>query len=309
MRVVFAGTPGAALPSLGALIDSSHEVAAVLTRPDARVGRGRSLRSSPVKEMALDAGIEVLTPQRASDPGFLHRLAELAPEACPVVAYGDLLPPTALAVPRHGWINLHFSLLPSWRGAAPVQHAIIAGDAQTGATTFRLEEGLDTGPVLGVLRTPVGARETSGELLQRLAQSGAALLLETLDRLEDGTVTFTPQPREGISHAPKMSVADARVNWGATCAEIDAHVRGCTPAPGAWTMFRGQRLRLFPLLTKNGEPTTTAERGQIFATKRTVEVTTGDGTVELSQVQPQGKKPMDAADWARGVRVEGEGFE
>lgn len=309
MRVVFAGTPEVALPSLRALIDSSHEVVAVVTRPDARVGRGRSLRSSPVKKTALDAGIEVLTPRRASDPEFLTRLAECAPDACPVVAYGELVPAAALAIPRHGWINLHFSLLPAWRGAAPVQHAVIAGDAQTGATTFRLEKGLDTGPILQVLRTSVGARETSGELLQRLAQDGAALLLESLDQLADGTAIFTAQPAEGISHAPKISVADARVDWSATSTRIDARVRGCTPAPGAWTMFRGERLKLLPFTTTDGAPPSTAEPGRIVTTKRTVAVLTGDGTVELGQVQPQGKKPMGAADWARGARVEGERFQ
>lgn len=309
MRVVFAGTPEVALPSLRALIDSPHEVSAVVTRPDARVGRGRRLRFSPVKEMALEAGIEVLTPQRASDPEFLTRLAELAPDTCPVVAYGEIVPAAALAIPRHGWVNLHFSLLPAWRGAAPVQHAVIAGDAQTGATTFRLEEGLDTGPILGMLRTPVGARETSGELLQRLAKDGAALLLESLDRLADGTATFTAQPAEGISYAPKISVADARVDWGATSARIDAHVRGCTPAPGAWTMFRGERVKVFPVTTTDGASPSVVEPGRITATKRTVQVMTGDGTVELDRVQPSGKKPMDAADWARGVRVQGERFQ
>ncbi|WP_168581259.1 methionyl-tRNA formyltransferase [Gephyromycinifex aptenodytis] len=307
MRLVFAGTPEVALPSLQALLDSSHEVVAVLTRPDARVGRGRSLRPSPVKEAALAAGIEVLTPQRVSDPEFLAQLAQLSPHACPVVAYGNLVPPAALAIPAHGWLNLHFSLLPAWRGAAPVQHAIIAGESHTGACVFQLEQGLDTGPVLGELRTPIGERESAGELLDRLAREGAALLLQGLEAIAAGTAQFVPQAQSGISHAPKITVADAEVDWAATSGRIDALVRGCTPAPGAWTTFRGQRLKLYPLTPLPGQAPG-GDPGRITADKRTVQVSTGDGLVRLGLVQPQGKKPMDAADWARGVRVEGERF-
>jgi methionyl-tRNA formyltransferase len=202
VRLVFAGTPEVALPALEALLHSSHEVVAVLTRPAAASGRGRRTAASPVADRAAEAGIEVLTPQRPREPEFLQRLAELAPDCCPVVAYGALVPQVALDIPRHGWVNLHFSLLPAWRGAAPVQHALIAGDEITGATTFRLEAGLDTGPVYGVLTEAVRPTDTSGDLLARLADAGAGLLLATLDGIEAGSLTPRPQAAEGFRSHP-----------------------------------------------------------------------------------------------------------
>ena len=235
MRLVFAGTPEVAVPALDALLASAHEVVAVLTRPDAPAGRGRRIERSAVAARADGAGIEVLTPRRLSDPDFLERLRDIAPDAAPVVAYGALVPPAALVIPRHGWVNLHFSLLPAWRGAAPVQHAILHGDEVTGATTFLLEEGLDTGPVLGTLTEEIRPDDTSGALLGRLATSGAGLLVATLDGLEAGTVAARPQPTEGVSLAPKLSVDDARVDWSAPALAVDRRVRACTPAPGAWT--------------------------------------------------------------------------
>ena len=208
MRLVFAGTPAPALASLEALLTSRHDVVAVLTRPDAPAGRGRVLRPSPVRERAEAAGIEVLTPTHPSDPEFQARLRALAPECCPVVAYGALVPQPVLDVPVHGWVNLHFSLLPAWRGAAPVQHAVLAGDEVTGATTFRLERGMDTGPVFGVTTEDVRPGDTSGDLLERLAVAGAGLLVHTLDAIEDGTVSAVPQPADGVSLAPKITVED-----------------------------------------------------------------------------------------------------
>ncbi|WP_276509333.1 methionyl-tRNA formyltransferase, partial [Cellulomonas hominis] len=198
MRLLFAGTPAVALPSLDALLASRHEVVAVLTRPDARAGRGRTLTPSPVKERALEAGIEVLTPTTLRDPEVEERLAAIAPDAAPVVAYGNLVPPAVLDLPRHGWVNLHFSVLPAWRGAAPVQHAIIAGDEVTGASTFRLEAGLDTGPVYGTLTETIRPTDTAGDLLGRLADAGSGLLVRTLDALEEGILTPVPQPGDGI---------------------------------------------------------------------------------------------------------------
>ncbi|NKY06634.1 methionyl-tRNA formyltransferase [Cellulomonas hominis] len=205
MRLLFAGTPAVALPSLDALLASRHEVVAVLTRPDARAGRGRTLTPSPVKERALEAGIEVLTPTTLRDPEVEERLAAIAPDAAPVVAYGNLVPPAVLDLPRHGWVNLHFSVLPAWRGAAPVQHAIIAGDEVTGASTFRLEAGLDTGPVYGTLTETIRPTDTAGDLLGRLADAGSGLLVRTLDALEEGILTPVPQPGDGISVAPRLS--------------------------------------------------------------------------------------------------------
>lgn len=304
MRLVFAGTPEAAVPSLRALLGSAHEVSAVLTRPDAPAGRGRGMRPSPVRQAAQDADLEVLTPQTARDPALHERLAVLAPEACAVVAYGGLIPPALLALPRRGWVNLHFSLLPAWRGAAPVQHAIIAGDEVTGATTFLLERGLDTGPVLGTLTEAVRSDDTAGSLLQRLATAGASLLVASLDGLESGVIEPRPQPAEGISLAPKLSVADARVNWSRPGYAVDRLVRGCTPAPGAWTTFRGVRVKLLPVRLATAERDAPLTGGELLVQRDAVLVGTVDGAVQLGQVQPQGKKAMAATAWVRGVRPE-----
>jgi methionyl-tRNA formyltransferase len=302
VRLVFAGTPEVAVPSLEALVASRHEVVAVLTRPDARSGRGRTLVPSPVRLRAEELGIEVLAPRRAGEPDFRTRLVELAPDACPIVAYGALIPPALLAVPALGWVNLHFSLLPAWRGAAPVQHAVMAGDEVTGATTFRLEEGLDTGPTYGVMTETIQPTDTAGDLLQRLSTAGAGLLVATLDGLEAGTLEAVPQPDDGVSHAPKITVEDARVRWDRPALAVDRQIRGCTPAPGAWTTFRGERLKLLPVSPAAGGPT--AAPGEIVADRRSVHVGTATGAVELGAVQPHGRKPMAAADWARGVRLD-----
>lgn len=312
MRLVFAGTPEVALPSLETLLASRHDVAAVVTRPDARAGRGRGLRPSPVKQRALEAGIEVLTPTTVRDPEFLDRLSAIAPDAAPVVAYGNLVPRAALDIPRHGWINLHFSLLPAWRGAAPVQHALIAGDTRTGASTFLLEEGLDTGPVIDTLAVDVGDDETAGELLDRLATSGAQVLLRSLDALEDGTARPTPQTGTPTL-APKLTRDDARIDWRADSRRVRNLVRGCTPTPGAWTTLHGapvKILRVDPVPgAVQGAVDDGLQPGRIRAGRSSVHVGTGDGAVELVQVQPQGKKAMAAADWARGARVDGQRFD
>ncbi|WP_063728868.1 methionyl-tRNA formyltransferase [Streptomyces sp. RTd22] len=306
MRLVFAGTPEVALPALDALIASDrHEVVAVVTRPDAPAGRGRRLVASPVAERAEEAGIEVLKPAKPRDADFLARLAEIAPDCCPVVAYGALLPKAALEVPAHGWVNLHFSLLPAWRGAAPVQHAVLAGDEVTGASTFQIEEGLDSGPVYGVVTEDVRPTDTSGDLLARLAFAGAGLLAATMDGIEDGSLRAVPQSAEGISLAPKINVEDAEIDWSAPALRVDRLVRACAPAPGAWTTFRGERLKVVSAAPV-AERTDLAP-GVLAATKKAVYAGTGSHAVELTWVRPQGKKPMPAADWARGVRIaEGE---
>ncbi|NUK05784.1 methionyl-tRNA formyltransferase [Streptomyces lunaelactis] len=302
MKLVFAGTPEVAVPSLDALIASDrHEVAAVVTRPDAPAGRGRHLVASPVAQRAEEAGIEVLKPVKPRDEDFLARLREIAPDCCPVVAYGALLPQVALDVPARGWVNLHFSLLPAWRGAAPVQQAIIAGDEMTGASTFLIEKGLDSGPVYGVITELVRPTDTSGDLLTRLAFAGAGLLVATMDGIEDGTLKPVPQPADGISLAPKITVEDAHVDWTAPALRVDRLVRGCTPAPGAWTVFRGERLKLIHVAPVPDR--TDLAPGELACGKNNVYVGTGSYAVELLWVQPQGKKPMRAADWARGVRI------
>jgi methionyl-tRNA formyltransferase len=304
MRLVFAGTPQVALPALDALLASErHEVAAVVTRPDAPAGRGRKLVASPVAQRAEEAGIEVLKPKRPREEDFLARLREIAPDCCPVVAYGALLPKSALQVPVHGWVNLHFSLLPAWRGAAPVQHSVIAGDEVTGASTFLIEEGLDSGPVYGVLTETVRPTDTSGDLLDRLAVSGAGLLVATMDGIADGSLTAREQPADGITIAPKLTVEDARVDWTAPALRVDRLIRGCTPAPGAWTVLHGDRVKLAPVAPRPDRADLDLAPGELAVSKNAVHVGTGSHPVELTDVQPQGKKPMRAADWARGARL------
>lgn len=317
MRVVFAGTPEVAVPSLQALLDSpSHEVVAVVSRPDARTGRGRGLTRSPVAAAADAAGIEVLTPPDARDPEFAQRLRELAPDAAPVVAYGHLVPRPVLDIPRHGWINLHFSLLPAWRGAAPVNAAIAAGDEITGATTFLLDEGMDTGPVLGTMTETIRPRDTAGDLLGRLAVAGAGLLVATLDALEAGQVRAVPQPSDGVSHAGKLTVDDARVRWGDPAQAVDRHIRSVTPAPGAWTTLGGERVKIGAArpaedaeLEAAGVDATLAP-GALHIGKRSFLVGTASAPMLVEQLQPPGKKMMNAVDWARGARIEsGAAFE
>ncbi|HLI36572.1 MAG TPA: methionyl-tRNA formyltransferase [Streptosporangiaceae bacterium] len=309
MRLVFTGTPEAALPSLDALLRSRHKVVAVVTRPDAPAGRGRRIGPSPVARRAREAGIDVLTPRRASDPAFLDRLRQIAPDCCPVVAYGALLPQAALDIPPHGWVNLHFSVLPAWRGAAPVQHAILHGDEITGATTFRIVAELDAGPVYGVVTEPVRDRDTAGDLVARLARSGAELLVRTLDGIESGQLQAVPQPADGASFAPKITPADARVDWSRPAVAIDRLIRACTPAPGAWTEFRGDRLKLGPVAPAAGQaagqrPETSLAPGELLVTRDAVLAGTGSVPVLLGEVQPPGKRRMPAADWARGLRLD-----
>lgn len=305
MRLVFAGTPQAAVPSLAALLSSSHTVAAVITRPDAPAGRGRKVVPSPVAQHAAEAGVEILRPRRPADPEFLARLTELAPDCCPVTAYGALIPGAALAIPRHGWVNLHFSILPAWRGAAPVQHAVLHGEEITGATTFSLVAALDAGPVYGVLTEPIKDSDTSGDLLDRLSVSGADLLVATLDGIESGELEARAQPSDGVSLAPKLTKADSRVDWRLPALAIDRLIRACTPAPGAWTTSNGATLKLWPVRRAEpaGSGTTPANLspGELAVHGQRVLIGTGTTAVELGEVQFEGKRRMPAAAWARGA--------
>ena len=315
MRLVFAGTPAPAVPALEALLASRHEVVGVVTRPDARAGRGRKLIKSPVAQVAESAGLPLLQPVRAGDPEFLTELAALEPDVCPVVAYGALLPEAALVIPRWGWVNLHFSLLPAWRGAAPVQHAIRHGDSVTGASTVLIEQGLDTGPVFGVVTEAIDSRDTSADLLSRLAESGAGLLVATMDGIDDGQLAPVPQSTDGVSQAPKLTVADAQIVWSQPAMAVDRVIRSCTPDPGAWTTLAEQRVKVFPVAvartagaevsTPDAEAADDAAPGELTQVgKHRWLVGTGTTAVELGDVQPQGKKRMRAADWLRGQRVE-----
>jgi len=307
MRLIFAGTPEVALPALDAIADSKHELLAVLTRPDAPAGRGRQLLRSPVGAWADERGIEVLTPARPREPEFLARLAALAPDCVPVVAYGALVPPAALEIPVHGWVNLHFSLLPAWRGAAPVQHAVLYGDEVTGASVFQLEQGLDTGPVYGTLTEPIDPADTSGDLLARLAKSGARLLVDVLDGIDAGLLSPIPQTTDGVSLAPKLTVEDAQVRWVEPAFAVDRRIRAATPAPGAWTTLRGERVKLGPV---RRQPAGSLPPGQLQIERGRVLVGTATVPVALGEVRAAGKKPMPADAWVRGLRLEpGESFQ
>ena len=303
MRIVFAGTPTPALPSLQRLIDSpQHDVVAVLTRPDAASGRRGKPTPSPVALLALAAGIPVLRPEKPNSPEFVAELAGIAPDCCAVVAYGALLSAEMLRVPAHGWVNLHFSLLPAWRGAAPVQAAIAAGDSVTGATTFRIQPALDSGPVYGVVTETIGARDTAGELLGRLALSGGALLEATLDGIADGSLMPVPQSADGVSVAPKVSVDEARIRWELPAHVIERRIRAMTPSPGAWTMIGDMRIKIGPVSVE--ESGDALDPGVIVGERSRVLIGTGSVPVQLGQIQPPGKKAMAAADWARGARLD-----
>ncbi|MDR6507785.1 methionyl-tRNA formyltransferase [Arthrobacter oryzae] len=306
MRVLFAGTPAVAVPSLDALVQAGFDVVAVLTRPDAPIGRKRVLTPSPVAARAADLGIEVIHAAKV-DAEVTAKIAAFAPDAAAIVAYGGLIPRAALDVPRHGWINLHFSLLPAWRGAAPVQRAVMAGDDITGAVTFLLEEGLDTGPVFGTLTETVRPEDTAGDLLERLSHSGAVLLAQTLSAIESGRAAAVPQAGD-VSLAPKLGIEDGRINWDEPALAIGRRARGVTPEPGAWTTLEGQRVKLEPVLLRTDGPE--LKPGQVLLNGKSVLVGTGSHPVELTRIQPSGKKMMAAADWARGqAALEGVVFE
>jgi len=300
MRVVFAGTPEVAVPALDAIAASNHELVGVVTRPDAPAGRGRKLVASPVAQRAEELGVPVLKPEHPRDPDFQTALKALEPDCCPVVAYGALLPQSALDIPVHGWVNLHFSCLPAWRGAAPVQHAVLAGDQVTGATTFRIVKELDAGPTFGVMTQLIHDDDTAGTLLAKLAEGGAGLLVATLDGIEDGGLEARPQQEEGVSYAPKILVEDAHIDWNEPAIAIDRRIRACTPAPGAWSTFEGERIKIGPVQV---DPD--LERlapGMLEVTKNAVYVGTATTPVRLGEVKAFGKKQMNAADWARGVQ-------
>jgi methionyl-tRNA formyltransferase len=304
MRLVFAGTPQAAVPALDALLKSGHEVAAVVTRPDAPAGRGLHLEPSPVAQRAAEAGIEVLKPARPRDPEFIDRLRQIAPDVVPITAYGALIPQSVLDIPAQGWVNLHFSLLPAWRGAAPVQHAILHGDDITGATTFRLVKELDAGPVFGVVTEPIRPGDTAGDLLGRLAVSGAELLAATLDGIESGQLEARPQPAEGITLAPKITAGDARVRWDQPATAVGRPLRASTPGPGAWTMLGDARLKLWPVDPAPADAASAGPLtpGEVRGLRSGVLAGTATTPVGLGDVQPPGKRRMRAVDWARGLR-------
>jgi len=301
VRLLFAGTPDVSVASLNALLDSQHDVLAVLTRPDAVAGRGRQVHKSAVAERALEVGLPLLQPASVNDDDFIAELTKLELDAAPIVAFGGLVSEPVLTIPKFGWINLHFSLLPAWRGAAPVQHSIMAGDDVTGASTFLLERGLDTGPVIGVVTETIRSTDTSTALLNRLSESGAQLLVRSLDAIADGSARPMTQPDDGVSYAPKLHPADVRVDWNKPALAVDRLIRAAAEAPGAWTTLSGERLGLGPVQLVADD--NSLQPGQLAVLKNELRVGTGSHAVCLGEVKPAGKRAMPAADWARGARL------
>ena len=304
MRVVFAGTPEPAVPTLDALARSRHELVGVITRPDAPGGRGLHLQPSPVAERAVELGVRVVKPRSAREPQLATWLAERDPDIVVVVAYGALLPDELLAIPVHGFVNVHFSVLPARRGAAPVQRALMEGDPSTGVTVFRIVSELDAGPVYHSVESEIGPDETAGNLLERLSSLGARELIDTLDAVDAG-VQPEPQPAEGVTWAPKVTVADARIDWRWPASRIVNVVRGANPSPGAWTTFQGAR---FKVLQATPVDVPGLAPGDLLAGKRDLVVGTGSEALRLDDVQAFGKKAMSGGDWARGVDVSGASF-
>jgi methionyl-tRNA formyltransferase len=300
MRIVFAGTPDIAIPSLEAIADrDGWEIPLVLSQPDRPAGRGRKLGASPLKEAALARGLRVLTPEKPKE--VRAELEELRPDVIAVVAYGHIFRRWLLELPRFGCVNLHFSLLPRHRGVAPVQWAILEGDELAGVTVMRMDRGVDTGDVFRRVATPLGATETAGDLLHRLAALGAPALAETLSELEAGRAVATPQEENGATYARKLEKDDGRVDWNAPAAAIDRQVRGLSPWPGAFTSWRGARLKIHAA-APGAEAAPVLVPGVLAVTDGRLWCGTGDGALELKRVQPEGKAPMEGEAWARGAR-------
>lgn len=300
MRVVFMGTPEAAVPSLEA-VAGSHDVVAVYTQPDRPRGRGRTPRASPVKQTAGRLGLEVVEPGSLKRPEEQERLRRYEPDVVTVVAFGQILPPPVLSMPRLGCVNVHFSLLPRWRGAAPVARALMEGDTETGVTTMSMDEGLDTGPILLTTGEPIAPGDTSGTLTERLARRGASLLVQTLDGLEDDSLRPVPQPEEGVTYAHKIDPGEGDLDFDRPAGRLADLVRGLSPRPGAYTTFRGQRLKV---LRAEAEPDGGGTPGTLVLSGGVPAAVTADGRLRLLEVQPAGKRPMPGDAFANGYRPE-----
>jgi methionyl-tRNA formyltransferase len=297
MRLVFMGTPAFAVPTLEWLIEAGHDIAAVYTQPPRPAGRGRKLRSSPVQQLAEARGIAVLCPERLRDPADQAAFAALEADAAVVVAYGLILPKAILDAPRLGCINLHASLLPRWRGAAPIQRAVMAGDPETGVCAMLMEPGLDTGPVLACAATPIGETETAGALADRLAHLGAPLVGQALEGLAAGTLAPVPQPEAGVVYAHKIDKAEAKIDWSRPAAEIAALIRGLNPAPGAFTHLGGERRKVWAATPVGGDgaPGTTLDD--------VLTVACGHGALQLDRVQREGRPAVERTALLAGLPV------
>ncbi len=308
LRIAFAGTPHFALPALRALLSSGHRVVGVLTQPDRPAGRGRELRASPVKLLALDAGLPLAQPSTLKTPESRVELASWAPDVLVVVAYGLILPPTVLSLPRYGCVNIHGSLLPRWRGAAPIQRAILAGDAETGVTIMQLDAGLDTGPTLLERRHPIGTHDTAGNLHDALAELGAAALIEALGGLAAGTLAATPQPAAGSTYASKLEKTEAKLDWNLPALEIDRRVRAFNPWPVAETLFAGETLRILRAHVATTVATGATPGTLLGLAEDGLHVACGDGVLAVSELQRAGKRPVSARDFANAIRLDGTRF-
>ena len=297
MRLAFMGTPEFSVPVLNALIDAGHDVVRVYSQPPRRAGRGKALRPSPVHRRANEAGIDVATPERFRDESVLAEFDALNLDAAVVVAYGQILPQRALDAPRFGCLNVHASLLPRWRGAAPIQRALMAGDSETGVGVMQMEAGLDTGPVLAESRTPIGPEDTTATLHDRLSEMGASLMRATLEEIEAGKAVPRPQPKDGITNARKIDKAEARIDWRRPAHEVDCHIRGLSPFPGAWCEIGGDRVKVLMSRVEDGSgPAGTAlDEGLLIAC--------GDRAIRLTRLQRAGKAAVDAAVFLNGFRV------
>lgn len=299
-RTIFMGTPEFAVPTLQALA-ARHEVVGVVTQPDRPAGRGRTLTASPVKELALSLGLHLFQPRKVSDPTAVERLADWQPEVIVVAAFGQILPSTVLELPPHGCLNIHGSLLPRYRGAAPISAAILGGDEKTGVTVMLMDEGMDTGPILAQAVIAIGPSDTTATLSEELARLGAELLIDTLPAWLEGKITPQPQDDAQATYCRPLRKEDGRLDWGRSAGYLDRQVRACDPWPGAYTRWQGQRLKVLRVYPRPESPAPGAA-GRVVELDPGIGVVTGQGALELLEVQLAGKKPMDIEVFVRGQR-------
>lgn len=305
MRIIFMGTPDFSVPTLQTLIESGHEVVAVVTQPDKPKGRGKEIQMPPVKEVALAHQIPVYQPVRARDAGFIEEMKALQPDVMVVIAFGQILSGDLLAVPKYGCINIHASLLPKYRGASPIQWAVINGDKESGITTMMMAEGMDTGDMLDMLTVTLDEKETGGSLFDRLSVLGGELILKTLDKIEDGSIVRIPQDHDQATYVKKISKAMGDIDWSLPAAEIERLIRGLNPWPSAYTRWNGKLLKIWGADVLGDHNHSEGEPGQVLAAAGDVlTVQTGDGILQINSLQLEGKKRMDAAAFLRGYPIE-----